>query len=958
MGVSVVALAAVAAPALAQAPSAAPNPPPAAATAPAAVANQDAGAADVIVTAEHRQTNLQKVPVAVSVFTGASRDRTGIATVQDVTNFAPGFTYNTVTVNAGIRGVSRQSFNVTDDSRVTAYEDEFFVYSPYNLAESSLFLSQEQIERGPQNIGGRNAEGGSIDMINVRPTDTPYAELRASVGNFDSTELEGAASDQVAPGLDVRLAGSWNYQGQGYYKNEAGGPSEGHKINDFHIEGSFDLKLGANSDLYARAFAGQWVEDEGEAGSRQGYTNGAWDETNLTDANAGAAASLFVNPNYGYAALSPAAAAAAAGVTGQYPEIPIAATLLNPKIFNNPSARNPNDFAAPIPTQTTLSKFRDLNYIYTYHFPDADFRYIGGVQGYDYTLDEPDQNSDVSSFTLPGSAFGIQAQAAAAAGIPAGLVGSLLPAPSALTINPTENINFRENDWWTSHEISLQSTTSNPFQYVVGAVYYFQQYSQPTFVTAPGQANFDQPFLVSNFLATETAADNFTPNPFAAGALTPAAPNPNRVVVENDYQFKNTEAAGYAQLSYKITDQIKLTGNIRYTYDDKTGTEEDRDVAFNASFINGLAPFFGSATPSFDETALAVCLSGVQAHCNSGPLGKGVASLGVIRANGVANRDLAGTSSAVTGGAGIEYTPTPDIFVYARYGRGYEPLSFNAGFVSSGPEVAPEFLDSYEVGYKQNIGRTLSFDAAAFYYSYENIQLPIDVSVNSILEGQFINLPKAESEGIELEGTWNPTRDLLFTLSYSYDYTALLTGCSGTLSGGVLTPTSAGCLINTEDPLGTGPGAKLVPGQVATTTTAGLYQSVKGDPLPNAPRNKIAVTGAYTLHFDPGNLTLSATYIWRDTQTGGVFNAPYDTAPSWDDVDLRAIWSGDHDRYEIIAFAKNLFNTLQYATGPTGEGILGNTTSATTAARGLDYISDYNLAPPRTYGVEVRYKFF
>ena len=49
------------------------------------------------------------------MFTGAARDRTGIQTVQDVTNFAPGFTYDTGTVNAGMRGVTRQNFNVTDD---------------------------------------------------------------------------------------------------------------------------------------------------------------------------------------------------------------------------------------------------------------------------------------------------------------------------------------------------------------------------------------------------------------------------------------------------------------------------------------------------------------------------------------------------------------------------------------------------------------------------------------------------------------------------------------------------------------------------------------------------------------------------------------------------------------------------------------------------------------------------
>ena len=91
-------------------------------------------------------------------------------------------------------------------------------------------------------------------------------------------------------------------------------------------------------------------------------------------------------------------------------------------------------------------------------------------------------------------------------------------------------------------------------------------------------------------------------------------------------------------------------------------------------------------------------------------------------------RGLGDSSSAWTGGAGIEWTPTRDMFLYARYSRGYEDLSFNAGYVSATPEVAPEFINAYEIGYKQAIGRTLTIDTAAFYYDYNNLQLPVSVA--------------------------------------------------------------------------------------------------------------------------------------------------------------------------------------------------------------------------------------
>jgi iron complex outermembrane receptor protein len=275
-------------------------------------------------------------------------------------------------------------------------------------------------------------------------------------------------------------------------------------------------------------------------------------------------------------------------------------------------------------------------------------------------------------------------------------------------------------------------------------------------------------------------------------------------------------------------------------------------------------------------------------------------------------------------------------------------MSFNAGFNSARPEVAPEYLNSYEVGYKQTFGHTLLIDIAAFYYDYIGFQVPLSVNVGGTLQSEFINVPKAESTGIEFEGVWTPIKDLQITGTYSYDYTAVVSGCSlaaatATLATGN-TPSGNLCISDTQDPNAVAPGARNI--------LAGL-QSVKGDSLVNAPRNKVAIDVAYTWHFEPGNLTVSGAYVWRDIQAGTLFNRFYYNAPSWSDVDLRAIWSGDHDRYEVIGFVKNVFNTTQHDTGAGGAALAGNTTTA-----GNFFVSSFNIAPPRQFGVEVRYKFF
>jgi iron complex outermembrane receptor protein len=974
-----------------------------AATAAATATDQGAtSVTELVVMAEKHEVSLQKVPVAVSVFTGAQRDTLGINTVADVTNFAPGFTYDPGNVHAFIRGLGRTSVNITNEQRVANYEDEFFVYSPYGLDKSSLFLSQEQIERGPQNVGGRNASGGSIDMISVRPTDTPYAEVRATIGNFGTYNLEAAASGQIAPGLDVRIAGFDKNQNQGYYTNLTGGPSEGDVVHEWYVEAQADWKPNDKFEFWARGFAEGW-NGRGDAGSRLGFQNGSWNETTFSDASALIGGSLYGNPNFGYSAPNgnPTAFAAVqsynAGLIAANNALPILPTgvtgtpgvayqnpcnlclgqplvtsvsLLAPGILNNPSSfKNPNIFAASVPRRVQLANYDDFNYIMTYHFDGFDFKYTGGVQGYDYYLNDPGdgegENTDVRSFTLATAS----------------------PAISPLVINPLFQANYVEDDYWTDHDFTLQSTTDGPLQWTGGLFYYFQHYNQPYQVTAAEQPQFAAPLclpaLVGSALSCGTAS---SPAAAAAGA---AAPNPNLQVAYFQYQFNVQTISPYGQVSYKFNDQLKLTGSLRWTQDQKNGTENTRYISLQALLSSptaaaagacgtgGIAgtgaasgaclPLYmlaGAATPTADVTQAVICSTGTgttnltpgvapsagNTSCLSGPLAYGVRSAAVIEANGDAHRALGTTTSAFTGGADLEWTPTPDIFTYLRYGRGYTSPSFNAGQVIANPASKPEYLNAYEIGYKENFGRNLLIDLAAFYYDYDEVQTPLSISNGGVVSSLFINVPKAVSEGVEAEVYWTPVKDLSFTLSYSYDHTAVQTACTGTVTSGVLTPApNALCLIDTNDPGAIEPGAQPFPGQ----TTATRDQSVKGNPLPNAPENKIAMDLAYTFHFDPGDLILSGTYAWRDTQSGSLFNRFYNVAPSWDDVSIRALWKGPKDKYEIIAYVKNVFNTLQYTVGAAGAGLAGSATAV-----GLIEDTGYELNPPRTFGVEVRYKFF
>jgi iron complex outermembrane receptor protein len=906
---------------------------------------------EIVVIAEKREQNLQKVPVAVSVLTGSERDTLGLESIQDVTNFAPGFTYDPGNVHAYIRGIGRQSANLTNDARVSNYEDDLFVPYPYQLGKSDLFLSQEQIEDGPQNVGGKEVEGGSIDEISVRPTDQPYAEVRARVANFGTYNVEAAVSGQVAPGLDLRLAAYDKNQDQGWWNNVANGVSEGNVIHEWYVEGQADWKPNDQTELWLRGFSGGW-NDRGDAGARSGFNNGDWDETNLTDPNEYLGAGLFVNPNFGYAAMpgSGAQAAALANPTNGTtfgPYIPTSVSLLRPGITNNPSLADQNNFASVAAGSNGLNSYNGLSGVFTYDFPGIQLKYIAGFQQYDYYLNSS-SDTDVTSYTM---------------GLPAlGGLGTVTGLP-ALVINPLDHFNYQEDDQYWDNEISLQSTDDKPLQWTVGLFYYNQHYTNPVAISAPQQPNLAAPMSYNNFLTQYgeylyglISATQFLEDPLT----TPRESNPNNDFVYQNYDITYQDTSGYGQVSYKLNDQFKVTGDVRYSYDNKSGWEQSRDVLFGYSStlspIDLYGPILGEDTPAIDVTPSLTCATGNRANCSSGPLAPGVTSIGVYGPNGYVTRGLGTSSGAVTGGAGIQWTPTSDIFLYGRYERGYAAGTLNAGYTSAAPLVQPEYLNAYEVGYKETFGKALLIDVEGFYYDYDDMQVPISVAVGGLTEGQFINVPKAVSTGVDFTAYWAPVNNLVVTLVYSFDYTSMQTKCFGTLTGGVLTPAAnAVCVVDTSDPDAVAPGANPYPGQTPGTTRD---QGINGNPLPNAPENKLGLDVAYTWKFEPGAFTLSGSFVYRDSQVGAIFDRSYDTAPGWTGFNLRGLWKGPGDKYEVIAYVDNIFNSTQYIVGPTGAGLLGTNNTVATPAQGLAETTGYEIGPPRTFGVEVRYKFF
>jgi iron complex outermembrane receptor protein len=873
----------------------------------AATAAADQGITEVVVTAEKREQSLQRVPVAITAFTSKERDIKGIETIQDITNFTPGLTYSTQLDRTNMRGLGRLTNQLSADSAVAVYSDDFFTTSTTEAGRDTLFVDRVEVLRGPQGtLYGRNAIGGVINIISKRPTASPYAEARATFGNYGYANYEAAVSGPLADGLGFRLSGYYTDQEQGYFKNIYSGlPTEGNAKKEYYVEGQFSAKLGDNAEWWVKAFTQGWTDRGGPGALLATPTVGAYDTNLLDPAGTGSQFPVTYNPSFGYApsTVAPCGSPQPGKVCGTGPVAGSIVGAVNGGI--NPADQNIHNFAHDQVLGIKLTDTYAINSHFIYHFPGVDFKYITGYNTYHYHLTSDWDNSSVSQYKVALN--------------PAGACGSgaFGPGCTNLTVFPAEQFNYDEYNHWFSHEFNLASTDNGPVQWTAGAYYFSETYTNPITVGLKQQPQVYAPGTIPGlgFLY-----------PFGSPA------NPSGNFYNTTYTMTTKSAAVYGQVDWKITDTVKLTGGLRYTTDHKQGNEYYRLVTFNQDATN-----LGSFSPALDVTPVVTS--------STSTVYPGTCSQPHQIANGFFTRCLKDASQAVTGTAGVEWTPDHETLAYARYSKGYKAFGFNAGTVAPQPESAPEHVDDYEIGLKKSFGRTLTLDMAAFYYNYSNAQVPVGVNNGGITLTQFFNVSQAHSEGFEFEGNWSPVSHLNFALTYSFNATAIDSVCkaSGLIAPGVF---PANCFPDSNDPSALAPGAQ----PKATEAASGQkLQSVKGNPLPQAPRNKVAFNANYTFEFDPGDLTLSGSYIWKDKSYAGIFQRSYDEAPAWNQVDFRATWAGKNDKYEIIGYLKNAFDSRGYEAAYTGIPVGNNTTFANHA---------YSLAAPRLYGIEFHYKFF
>jgi iron complex outermembrane recepter protein len=179
----------------------------------------DDNSADIIVTANRIEQNLQDVPIAVSAVSGDQLVNAGVTGLEGIGDLIPSVTFRKGTTSANsaivMRGVGTITFSVAAEPSVSTVVDGIVLSRSGQSFIDLIDIDRLEVLRGPQGtLFGKNASAGLVNIISRGGTDTLEAEASAEYFEGNEYRLRAALSGPIAANLTGRITGFYgSYDG-------------------------------------------------------------------------------------------------------------------------------------------------------------------------------------------------------------------------------------------------------------------------------------------------------------------------------------------------------------------------------------------------------------------------------------------------------------------------------------------------------------------------------------------------------------------------------------------------------------------------------------------------------------------------------------------------------------------------------------------------------------------------
>jgi len=304
---------------------------------------------------------------------------------------------------------------------------------------------------------------------------------------------------------------------------------------------------------------------------------------------------------------------------------------------------------------------------------------------------------------------------------------------------------------------------------------------------------------------------------------------------------ENTTWAVFGQVSYALSDKLDITGGLRYTDDEKSLRVGDQNV-------NGFALVIGAAE---------------------------------VQAYDPVNVDDGQTSFELS----ANYQLQDNLSLFARYANGFRAQSIQGRDIAfeGNPSVADaETINSIEAGFKADLlDDTLRLNAAAFYYTVDDIQLSAIGGANN--GNSLLNADKGRAMGFEIDAQYLVSDNFVLTAGYSYNDTEI--------QDADLLVATCGANCTVTDPIVDG------------------LASVDGNPFPQAPKTIFNFTARYAMPVgDDGEFFVYTDWAFQGKTNLFLYESIEFQTDNNFEGGLRVGYENFADGYSIALFGRNITN--------------------------------------------------
>lgn len=812
---------------------------------------------EVIVTATRRAESIQDVPIAVTAILPEDLEKQGVVNIQNLASVAPSFATSNAQIASGsvvlrIRGVGTTSNNIGFESAVGIFIDGAYQSRPGVALGEFVDVERVEVLRGPQGtLFGRNTSAGALNITNVRP-DLDEA------GGFINATYGNHDHKSLQGAVNIPLAeGKVAARLTGAWRNRDG------YVDIIDANGN---QIGESNSVDQYYLRGQ-IGFEGEENWKGRIVV---DHTNSDNVCCSAIEVLT----------SPVEAGGVFGLVGLGARGGMAA----PNVASSATDFDGAQAAVDGLTATSL------------RVPDTTNQQTGIVAEVEYALGD---NADVIYI---GSYREFEASE---------------NYDSAFSGLDLFNVDDLANDISTmTHELRVQGDAMDGrLSWLVGGYYADEQIEQSLTSSLGTQYSaFSDALLIAGTAGTPLAG--LVSGLVGAGGALPVisgGQNPATAVTTNRYTQDSESWSIFTHNVFDVTDQLSLTLGLRYSDESKDGSFSQPQVNFpsceaqlnNFDFATGGFP----PDPGGFLTGNLVVLG-----CFPFLAPADLPQAAFLPLPRTFDDTFEDDELIYTGKIGYEFTP--DISSYASFTHGYKSGGFNldstAAIGGADPRFASEEVDAYELGVKSKLldGR-MTLNVAAFLENFTNFQ----VLEFTGAQFQTFNVPKAETQGVEIETVLQPTDGI-------------------TLNGGLT-------LLDAN-----------YPDDCAGDQTSINVTTLCGNTLTNAPKT-VGILGAtydgslggdYTFFLNGSLRYESDRRTSTQAFTPGTTNAvPFDIQEANTKINLRAGIGNDAHGWGLEAWATNITNEIT-------RGVTFNTTLRSGSRSA--FVQD-----PRFYGVTARKTF-